>query len=142
MKTKTIVLSLCTFLLLLFSLNASAKNKKKGVDTGKNSLDQLFSISPEEMKKYENQSDSITDFTGVSKGIADAKSVPEEYREMAQAKGISPFNMPNSYQMEKMQADYERERYLKWLYIGVGGIALLISVWFISKLTNKNNAKN
>ncbi len=85
----------------------------------------------------EDKEDTRRSITGLyGGGRQGIKEFPKKYEEMAQAKGLNPYAMPDEYELEKMLQEYEREKYLKWglIIIGVIGAIFLLFKFFKNKI--------
>lgn len=63
------------------------------------------------------------------------KTFPKEYEEMAEANGLNPYAMPDDIDLQQMQKEYERKKYLKWGLIALGAIGIL---YLLFKFKNKH----
>lgn len=69
---------------------------------------------------------NVTNEAGLDAGGSiQTKSIPKEYQEMADAKGLSPFDLPDDDTLQKMQQDYEREKNITLIIYVFSGIILL-----------------
>ncbi|MGD1318666.1 hypothetical protein [uncultured Chryseobacterium sp.] len=59
------------------------------------------------------------------------KTFPKEYEEMAEANGLNPYAMPDDTDLQQMQKEYERKKYLKWGLIVLGTIGILYLLFTI-----------
>jgi hypothetical protein len=71
----------------------------------------------------EETAKSNTDLYG--SGSQNIKAYPNQYEEMAEAKGLNPYAMPDDITLQQMQKEYERKKYLKWGLITIGAIGIL-----------------
>ncbi|MDQ0066777.1 hypothetical protein [Chryseobacterium lathyri] len=62
------------------------------------------------------------------------KTFPKEYEEMAEANGLSPYEMPDEITFQQMQKEYETKKAIKWGLISLGVIGFL---FLIFKLKSK-----
>ncbi|WP_223557916.1 hypothetical protein [Chryseobacterium lathyri] len=62
------------------------------------------------------------------------KTFPKEYAEMAEANGLSPYEMPDEITLQEMKKEYETKKAIKWGLICLGVIGFL---FLIFKLKNK-----
>jgi len=63
----------------------------------------------------------------------DIRRFPKEYEEMAEAKGLSSYEMPNDYTLEEMQKEYDREKYLKWGLVVFSTVGILYLIFKLNK---------
>ena len=70
-------------------------------------------------------------YGGASQSI---KTFPKEYEEMAEANGLSPYEMPDEITLQEMQKEYETKKAIKWGLISLGEIGFL---FLIFKLKSK-----
>lgn len=109
-----------------------AKSSKKP-----KSKEELWNELQEKANNYE--STGVTEQYTEPKGLYESggqniKTFPKEYEEMAEANGLNPYAMPDDIDLQKMQKEYERKKYLKWGLISMGIIGFL---FLILKFKNK-----
>lgn len=86
-------------------------------------------ITPEDTKETAR---SITGLYGSAK--QDIKTFPKEYEETAEANGLNPYAMPDDIDLQQMQKEYERKKYLKW---GSTNLVVIGFLFLIFKLKKK-----
>ncbi|WP_313004223.1 hypothetical protein [Chryseobacterium gleum] len=104
------------------SQNKSASNRSE------DKLKSLFSEpeSQEDIHKPEAPNTYGEDKSGLYGSASQSiKTFPKKYEEMAEANGLSPYEMPDDITLQQMQKEYERKRYLKWGLIALGAIGIL-----------------
>lgn len=104
-------------------------SQNKSVSTrSEDKLKSLFS-EPESQKdihKPETPNTYGEDKSGLYGSASQSiKTFPKKYEEMAEANGLSPYEMPDDITLQQMQKEYERKRYLKWGLIALGAIGIL-----------------
>lgn len=52
------------------------------------------------------------------------KRIPDEYKEVAEANNLSPYDLPDEYRLKEMKAEYDREKYTKYALFGLGALLL------------------
>ena len=110
-------------------LRIGETSKKKSASTrSEDKLKSLFSEpeSQENIHKPEVPTTYGEDKSGLYGSASQSiKTFPKKYEEMAEANGLSPYEMPDDITLQQMQKEYERKRYLKWGLIALGAIGIL-----------------
>ena len=110
-------------------LRIGETSKKKSASTrSEDKLKSLFSEpeSQENIHKPEVPNTYGEDKSGLYGSASQSiKTFPKKYEEMAEANGLSPYEMPDDITLQQMQKEYERKRYLKWGLIALGAIGIL-----------------
>lgn len=75
----------------------------------------------------EETAKSNTDLYG--SGSQNIKAYPSQYEEMAEAKGLNPYAMPDEISLQQMQKEYETKRIIKWVLISLGMIGFLFLIF-------------
>ncbi len=88
-------------------------------------LKEIQKEHPNKVKEKANSLEDVTDITDLGTGSGANKGFPEEYKEMAIERGLNPFSLPDEATLERMQSEYEREKYLKILIYLVLSMAIL-----------------
>ncbi|MCA6067098.1 hypothetical protein JI747_007910 [Chryseobacterium sp. RG1] len=113
------------------SQNKSASTKSE------DKLKSLFSEpeSQENIHKPEAPNTYGEDESGLYGSASQSKKTfSKEYGEMAEANGLSPYEMPNEITLQEMKKEYETKKAIKWGLISLGVIGFL---FLIFKLKNK-----
>ncbi|WP_278352869.1 hypothetical protein [Chryseobacterium gleum] len=57
------------------------------------------------------------------------KTFPKEYEEIAEANGLSPYEMPDEITLQQMHKEYETKKAIKWVLISLGIIGFLFLIF-------------
>ncbi|MDN4012002.1 hypothetical protein QX233_06005 [Chryseobacterium gambrini] len=103
-------------------------SQNKSSTRSEDKLKSLFSEpeSQEDIHKPEAPNTYGEDKSGLYGSASQSiKTFPKKYEEMAEANGLSPYEMPDDITLQQMQKEYERKKYLKWGLIALGAIGIL-----------------
>ncbi|GAA4159619.1 hypothetical protein GCM10022217_22590 [Chryseobacterium ginsenosidimutans] len=108
-----------------------AKSSKKP-----KSKEELWNELQEKANNYKSTdaTEQYRDPTGLyGSGGQNIKTFPKEYEEMAEANRLNPYAMPDDIDLQKMQKEYERKKYLKWGLISLVVIGFLFLIFKLKK---------
>lgn len=98
------------------------------------SKEELWNELQEKANNYKptDSTEQYRDHTGLyGSGGQSIKTFPKEYEEMVEANGLNPYAMPDDIELQQMQKEYERKKYLKWGLIVLGTIGILYLLFII-----------
>jgi DNA repair exonuclease SbcCD ATPase subunit len=129
MKNLIIILTL----IIHFEAFSQKENNQTYIDSQKVLIEKLKKIAKEHPDKINQINNSTNDYSELGNGSGKTASFPEEYEEMAQAKGLNPFSMPNKDTLDEMQSEYEKEKIIQWLLIITGICCVLFTIKYIKR---------
>jgi len=125
-------------LIMSFKAFSQKENNLIVIDSQKVLIEKLEKIAKEHPNKVNQIDNSVNDYSELGNGSGRTASFPEEYEEMARAKGLNSFSMPNKDTLDKMQSEYEREKFIRWLLIVIGVLGALFAIKYMVKKSFKS----
>lgn len=115
--------------------NNSTLDKDKDKDKDNDEATSKEKLWSELREKANSSGSTVTEETAKSNtdlygsGSQNIKAYPSQYEEMAEAKGLNPYAMPDEITLQQMQKEYETKRIIKWVLISLGMIGFLFLIF-------------